>query len=521
MTKQLTIRDYLTIARRRKWFLIIPPFVFAALALAASFPLRSKYTSQTLVLVEGQKIAENLVKPAVTEDLNERLLTMKEQILSRSRLEPVMQKFGLYKDQMNKTPMEDLIDRMRSNIQVNPIRGEKEGTTTGFFISFTADNPKQAQDVCVEITSLFMEENLKLREERAVGTTEFFVNQLEQSKRKLDEQDAKLAAFERKYLGQLPGEAPINMNMLATLRTQLDGVTEALSRAQQDRMYLESLLAEDAARSQAQQASDGGSVSQEDDQLKKLRENLVDLESRYTPDYPDVIRSKQMIASLEKSLADSAAQQKKDAPVLSKTAQIGQRSPQNQQLRNNIHVLEETIREKSAEQSRLQQAIGQYQGRIELTPAINEQYKQLNRDYQTAQSLYDDLLRKKMQSEMSTDLERREQGEQFRIVDAANLPERPTFPNRLQFAGGGAAFGLCLGAGLVLLLELTSQSIGSESDVEFYLKLPVLVSIPELTGKEESGNRNLTEKGSWLWRKPEADDAASEKYEKEHKIEGR
>lgn len=516
MTKQLTLQDYLGIARRRKWLLIFPPIVFATIAFAASFFLSPKYTSTTLVLVEEQKVAETLVKPAVTEDLNERLLTMKEQILSRSRLEPVMQKFGLYKDELNKRPKEDLLDQMRSNIQVNPIHGDKEGSTTGFYISFTADNPKLAQDVCAEITSLFMEQNLKLREERAVGTTDFFVSQLEQSKRSLDEQDAKLASFQRKYMGQLPGEETVNMNMLTSLRTQLDSVTQALNRAQQDELYTESLLAQETARLQPAQGAAGVlPAAQVDEQLKKLKETLAYLEARYTPEHPDVIKTKQMIANLEKSLQEGAAQAKKETVAQPKTTDVeSTSSPQIQQLRNNIHVLDQTIREKSSEQARLQQAIKQYEGRIELTPAVNEQYKQLTRDYQTAQALYDDLLKKKSQSEMSTDLERRQQGEQFRVVDPANLPEKPSFPNKMQFSGVGFLIGLCVGGGLSFLLEVSQQAIRNESDVEFYLKLPVIVSIPLIPfGRADEERPRLGTR--WLRRKQESSEMPTDIREEE------
>jgi polysaccharide chain length determinant protein (PEP-CTERM system associated) len=513
LTKQLTLQDYLGIAKRRKLLLIIPPLVLAVVGFALTFVLKPKYTSSTLVLVEGQKVATTLVAPAVTEDLNERLLTMKQQILSRSRLEPIMQKFGLYKDDLNKRPMEDLIDEMRSNIQVDTIHGAKEGSTTGFYISFTADNPKLAQDVCAEITSLFMEENLKQREETAVGTTDFLASQLADSKRNLDEQDAKLAAFERKYMGQLPGEQTVNVAMLNNLRTQLDGVTQALNRAQQDKLYTESLLAQQTAAMRSTQGSpDSLPAKQVDDQLKTLKQNLVTLEAKYTPQHPDVIKTKEMIANLEKSQQESAAEEKKQpAPASKPEKQEVTLTPEMQHLRDNIHALEVTIREKSPEQARLQQEIRQYEGRLELTPAVEEQYKQLTRDYQTAQQLYDDLLKKKSESEMSSDLEKRQEGEQFRIVDPANLPEKPSFPDKLMFLGGGFAAGLGLGAALAFLFELSQKAVHGESDIEFYLKLPVIVSVPVIAAEQE--NSPSSRRGRWLRRKHATDDVVDEELE--------
>jgi len=324
-----------------------------------------------------------------------------------------------------------------------------------------------------------MQENLKQREESAVGTTDFLASQLADSKRNLDEQDAKLADFERKYMGQLPGEQNLNMDMLNSLRTQLDSVNQALNRAQQDKLYVESLLAQDS-----------GSVpkTQMETQIEALKEKLVDLEARYTPQHPDVIKTKQMIATLEKSLQDNPSPEQADLPVSDTAKPDTLSSPNLQHLRDNRHVLETTIREKSAEQARLRQEIKQYEGRLELTPAVKEQYKQLTRDYQTAQGLYDELLKKKSESAMSTDLERRQQGEQFRVVDPANFPEKPSFPKKIQFVGGGLGFGLFLGVGLALLIELSQKAIRGESDIEFYLKLPVLVSIPTVVPDEDAVN---------------------------------
>ena len=520
MTKQLTLQDYLGIASRRKWLLILPPVIFAIIAFSVSFFLNPRYTSQTLVLVEGQKVSDNLVKPAVAEDLNQRLSTMKEQILSRSRLEPIMQKFGLYKDEAKKVPMEDLIDEMRTKIVVTPIHGAND-STPGFYISFTADNPKLAQDVCAEITSLFMEQNLKLREDRAVGTTDFLTSQLAESKRSLDEQDAKLAAFQRKYIGQLPGQEQLNMSMLTTLKTQLDGVTQALSRAQQDKLYTESLLAQETAAVQpSRTGADAPPVSQLEEQIGKLKENLTFLEARYTPEYPDVIKTKQMIAELEKKVKANNSEVKPPPTIAQEPSTVAQvHSPAAQRLRDNLHLLDETIREKSAEQTKLQQAIKEYERRVQLSPAVEEQYKALTRDYQSAQAFYDDILKKKSMSEMSTDLERRQQGEQFRIVDPANLPEKPSFPKKEMFAGGGFLLGLALGGGLAFALEMMVQTIRSEADIEGFLKLPLLVSVPEIVTLKPSGSRFA--KRQWPGRKQETAEIPGEIFEQEAVVEER
>ncbi len=496
MQRVYTLTEYLEIARRRKWVLIIPSVVVSLLATGACFLLPPKYTSQTLVLVEQPKVAESLVKPAINEDLERRLSTMKQQILSRTRLQPIMQRFGLYKEQMSKKPLEELVDQMRKNILIEPIHGANN-STPGFYIAFTASTPKMAQDVCAEITSLFMEENLKIREEQAVGTTQFLTSQLEDAKKKLDEQDSKLATFKSKYIGQMPEQEQLNLNLLSGLKSQLDANTEALSRARQDKAYAESLLAQQKQEwEQSRAATEQDTpIDALDAQLTKKRADLVALESRYTASHPDVIKLKSEIAQMEK--------RKEDLSALARSSQSANHAsaalpPQIQNLQNQVHALEETINAKTAQQARMQQDIQKYEARLQLSPMVEEQIKALTRDYQTANAFYQDLLAKKTQSEMSTDLERRQEGEQFRIMDPANLPETPSFPVPWTFGAGGFALGLAIGAGIIFLLDFAAKAIRSGSDIEFYLKLPVLATVPELaaTSKSQTAGKRPQPPGS-------------------------
>ena len=176
--RELEFGDYLAIVRRRLWLILIPALIVPVLAYTVSLKLPNRYTSQTLVLVEQQKVPDNFVKPVVAEDWNQRLITMQEQILSRSRLQPIILKYDLYHQELAKTAMEDVLEKMRKSILVNPIKGDSGGVP-GFYISFTASDPKVAQEVCGEITSLFMDENVKARQQSAQGTTDFLSSQLE------------------------------------------------------------------------------------------------------------------------------------------------------------------------------------------------------------------------------------------------------------------------------------------------------------------------------------------------------
>jgi len=490
--RELGFEDYVEILRRRWWVILIPTLVGCAGTFLVSLALANRYTSRTLVLVEQQKVPDNYVKSVVTGDIGQRLGTMQEQILSRTRLQQIIEKFDLFKAEKGNVAMEDLVDHLRKSISVNPIQSlvsTHEGDLPGFSISFTANDPRLAQQVCAEITSMFIAENLSLREQRAEGTTDFLKTQLDQAKRNLDEQDARLAEFKRKYIATLPGNEQTDMNMLASLASQLDAVTSELNRAQQDKAYTESLLAQQLASWQKSQVtSEGPHADTLEKQLADLQAQLISMESHYTADHPDVIKMKEDIAALKKKTEDNAAHAKdKSAPPLEPTDRS--EPPEIQQLRFSIHQNEVLIHEKTREQARLKEQLSLYQSRVSMTPGVEQQYKELTRDYQTALQFYNELLTKKSQSEMATSLEHRQEGEQFRIMDPANLPEKPSFPNRLAFAGGGLAVGLALGIGLTLLVEFRDKSLRTENDVEQLLNLPVLATVPEI-GKSRWRSRH-------------------------------
>ena len=479
--RELSFDDYMAILRRRRWVILIPALIAPVAAYLVSLTLPNRYTSQTLVLVEQQKVPDSVVKSVVTEDLAQRLASMEEQILSRTRLQPIIEKFGLYKEDSPNAHMEDLVDRLRRAIEVTPIRpmsGTRTSDLPGFFINFTADNPRLAQQVCAEITSMFIEENLRAREQRAQGTTDFLAHQLEDAKRGLDDQDAKLAAFKQKYFGSLPGQEQSNISILAGLNTQFEAVTQALGRAQQDKAYSESLLSQQLAALESTPALGAGPQPDSlDVQLAVLQNQLVAAQARYTDDHPDVIKLKLAIEDLRKKIA-AARSKPEEKPAADQTEEARRETPQIMQLRATIHQLEQTIQARTREQARIREQIAMYQSRLSLSPAVEEQYKKLTRDYQTALDFYNDLLAKESQSQMATNLERRQQGEQFRVMDPANLPETPSFPNRPLFAAAGLGLGLAIGLGISILLEMKDKAIRSEGDVKFFLQVPTLAMIP-------------------------------------------
>jgi polysaccharide chain length determinant protein (PEP-CTERM system associated) len=477
--RELTPADYLAMLRRRWVLLVVLTLLGGPLAYGVSRFLPNRYKSTTLVLVQQPSVPSEIVKPVDTTDIGQRLASMQQQILSRTRLEPIIRQFGLYAADVNRVSVEDLVGRLQKAIEVTPILPMAETRARelpGFYVAVTLDDPRAAQGVCTAITSMFIEENLRLHQQHGKDTTQFLVQQLADAKTKLDEQDSKLAAFKSRYIGSLPDEEKTNLNLLMGLTSQLDAATQALARAQQDKTFAESMLTQQIGAWQAAQS--GRSPETLDQQLAALQIQLASLQSRYTDDYPDVIKAKNDIAALKKKIAENEEQKKQAVPENGPKSTV---EPQQvAQLRAQIHNYDQVIAEKAREQDQIKQQIKVYQDRVQSSPIIEQQFKELTRDHQTALDFYNDLLKKRDQSAMATDLDLRQEGEQFRVLDPANLPDKPSFPNRPLFALGGFGGGLALGVAIAFLLEKKDTSMRTERDIEFTLHLPVLAMVPAI-----------------------------------------
>ncbi len=473
--RDLTIQDYTGILKRRFWMILISAILFLGIGIGLTYVIPPHYVSKTLVLVERQKVPEDYVTPVVTEDLGSRLASMREQILSRSRLQPIIEKFNLYAGREN--TMDDRIELTQKAIGIDPIpAGPSSYGMPGFFITFKAQEARTAQQVCGEITSLFVSENLSAREQSAEGTTDFLKQQLADAKAKLDDQDAKLAAFEQKNFGALPDEEQGNMNTLQSLTSQLDAATQQLSRMQEEVTILEAMVAQQTQDSQSTEpGSSGASVDERKTRLQDLIKQKQALEAQYTPDYPDVVAITRKIADLKAEIARASA-----APAPATSTSNRSDAPHLIQLKAQLRAAQASMANTKQEQTRIEQEIRTYEARIESRPQVEEQYKQVTRDHETALEFYNSLLKKADESSMATALEQAQQGEQFRVLDPANLPDEPTFPNPFVFAGGGFAAGLFIGLLVAALLEYRDTSLRNERDIWAFTKLPTLAVISSI-----------------------------------------
>ncbi len=475
---EIAFADVKRILLRYWWIPLLTTVLLGSAGVVATVLLPKKYTSSTMVLVEQPTVSTDYVKPVVTDDLNHRLASMKEQVLSRSRLQPIIEKFNVYPGRRGKDPMEELVESLQKTVEVDlmqPMPGAVNRQPPGFHVSVTFNNPQMAQQICSEITSMFMEQNAKRREQQAADTTHFLSQQLDEAKAKLDEQDAKLAQFKRQYLGSLPEEEQANLNLLTGLNTQLEVATQSLNRAQQDKAFNETMLGQQLASWKATISGQQNAETQEQ-QLTNLQEQLATLLSRYTPQHPDVIKVQSQIEELKKRMAQDPGTQNTSA-----TSQAALREPpQIQQLRAKIKQDELNIADLTRRQSQIQEQNRLLQARVQASPVVEQQFKELTRDYQTALEMYNDLLKKKQNSVMATDLEHQQQSETFRVLDPPSLPSSPSSPNKLALIGGGSGAGLALALVLLYLLAVMDKAMYTERDVEVRLKLPVLTTVPNL-----------------------------------------
>jgi polysaccharide chain length determinant protein (PEP-CTERM system associated) len=477
--QELTFADYLAILRRRWVPIVVLTLIGGPLGYGVSRFLPPRYTSETTVLIQQPTVPSDMVRPVVTQDLSARLTSMQEQVLSRSRLEPIIRQLGLFSGEVNSVPMEELVARLRKGIDISAIKpmAETGGPLPGFTVSVTLESPRAAQAACTAITSMFIQENARLRQQNSEDTTQFLDQQLADAKEKLNEQDAKLAAFQSRYLGSLPDDSSTDLNILSGLTSQLNAVTEALSRAQQDKSFVDTSLNQAI---EAWQASQNGTSAQTlAQQLAAAQTRLTDLRARYTDDYPDVIRAQSDIAVLKKEIA---AQRRAPKDTSNSSKDLGPTlEPDNiQQLRAELHNINVQITQDTTEQEQLKKQIKLYEARMQSTPDVQKQYTELTRGYKVALDNYNELQRNRDTARMATDLERRQEGESFSILDPASLPNQPSFPKRPLFAAGGAVGGLALGLALVFFMEIRDTFIRTEQDAEFALRLPVIVMVPAI-----------------------------------------
>jgi len=489
--RELTMDDYVAMLRRRLKVILVPALIAPLSGFMASYALPPRYSSTSTVLVESQKVPDAYVAPVITSDFAQRVQTLSQEILNPSRLRPVIASLKSVKpDEVGKVvndvqqnmKVEPVITSMAEAVANSPAAKVRKPTAEpvpGFNVIYVDSNAARAQEICNALTSLIVDENLRSRSEVATSTTEFLSRQLDDAKADVDRHDKDLADFKQKHMGELPSDVDNNMHMLLSLNSQLDATTQTLSRAQQDKTYAESMLAQQIAAWKSSLSSANPQTLQQE--LTQLQAQLMQLQARYTDDYPDVSKTKADIAEVEKKLKEiNVAAANPTASDASVNSSASSEPIEIRQLRLQVHQYQTVIEQATLDQKRLQNAITVYQARTSMSPGIEEQYKVLTRDNDTAQAFYKDLLAKKSSAGLGLGMETAQEGEQMKIAVLGALPKEPSFPVRPLLAAGGFGVGLAFGALIAMILEVSDKSIRTEKDASSVLDLPALISVPWL-----------------------------------------
>jgi protein tyrosine kinase modulator len=506
-----SIDQYLGMLRRRRWWLLLPMFLCWALVWVVSWFLPATYESQATILVVQPNVSDQYVVPNVTTSLEEQLMSIQQQVLSRPRLQDIITRLHLYQSTFHWFSPADPVDQMRKDIEVIPLMTPAQssgrlGELTAFQIVYSAPSAQLAQQVANELTTLFLSKHMENQQSASQQTTEFLASQLADAKAQLETQEAKVREFQQKYLGQLPSQAGENVQVMGAMGSQLQGLEQALDRVEQQKLYLQSLL--DQYRASAT-ATDGSSTavtpSLLDKEIKQLQLELADARSHYTDNYPDVIALKDQIEKtkrLKEQLEAEAAAPPKQAGDNSASAggaaDNSDVSASNPQLAMQIMQMTSQIKSNDLQiadyqnQIRAMQAkIQKYQDDLNLAPVREQEFQDISRGYKQSQDNYDDLLKKVADSRLATDLEQQQQGQHFQLIDAPNQPLQPSAPNHLLVSLGGLGFGIFLGIGITLMKELTDVRVRQEKDLEEVVAARVLVGIPRLTTPQEVRRQKL------------------------------
>lgn len=535
--KPFTMSDYIEILLRRIWFIVIPFLVVLAGTVLYALYAPREYKATTLILVTPQKVPEDFVKSTVTSNIEDRLETISQEIMSRTRLEELIFEFKLYPELTKNRSKEEVVELMRKNVIIEIPKKEKE--KNHFTISYIGKDPRVVAHVTAKLASSFIEENLKVREQQAQGTSEFLSVELQATKEKLETQEKAVTHFKRQFMGELPEQKDANIRVLEQLQNQYQRMSESLGSARDRKVLIQKQLADlemmiaslkgkTASASNEKkdesaspypllfpsqgpssmvenQGKPGGKDSLED-QLEKLQASLKDLELQYTEKHPDILLTKRRIKELEtrieKARLDREAEEDKSPPTL--VSQLPARKleaskekredPIEKQellrltlryndMENQLVSTDMEIERLKEDEAKVKTQISRYRERIENTPAREQAISDLTRDYQNTREAYHGLMQKTQDSQRSENLERRQKGEQFRIVDPARVPEKPFKPDILKVLLIGLFLAVGAGLGTAFFREQMDRSFHDPGDIEAALDLRVMANIPRV--KEE------------------------------------
>jgi polysaccharide chain length determinant protein (PEP-CTERM system associated) len=506
--KSLDIHDYTEIFLRRIWYIVIPFTVIMVAAALYAFYLPKVYRATTLVLVTPQKVPESFVRPTVTSRIEDRLQSISQEIMSRTRLELVIAEFKLYSEQAKSLSQEEIIELMRKNVEVE-IKGKE-----GFFtISYIGGDPRIVAMVTNKLASLFIEENLKLREQQAQGTSEFLSIELNAMRTKLEEQEGAITRFKKQFMTELPEQRDANLRILEQLQLQYQKIGDSLKAAQDRKLIIQKQLSDMKIQMAFRPVSENPKEERTDTttlsdlsqpplpkqkglpnyeaQLNHGRNLLSELKSKYTERHPDIVRTEKYIAELEKSIEKMKAQDRGENLSGSETSKKKkddekmdmESNPFYKEMESQLVATELEVKRLKEEDSKIKARIAGFQARVENTPGRELAMTSLMRDYQNTKESYQTLLKKSQEAQQAENLERRQKGEQFKVIDPARIPEKPMQAKVFKILLAGLLLGMGSGLGMAFLREQMDRSFRDAEDLEATMEFKVLANIPRIQKK--------------------------------------
>jgi polysaccharide chain length determinant protein (PEP-CTERM system associated) len=468
---------------RRRWWILLPFAIGLAAAPLLARLAPERFRSEALLLVIPQQVPNDYVTPTMTQSIEERLPAITDQILSRSRLEQIIREMSLYQEEQTREVMEDIVQRMRRDVTTSATGRD----VNSFRVTYVSDSAEKARKVTERLASLYIEQNLKDRENQADSTSQFLTTQLEEAKRRLIEQEKKLEEYRKKNAGQLPSQLQGNLQAIQTASLQLQSINESTNRAQERRLLIERQIADmqvvPLPTPPPPPAENVAPTTEQQLELARARLNFIT--QRYTAEHPEVISLKRTVEELTAKLATEAPGGTADEKKIVTPAEAAQQK-KLLELQAELSVVDFQLSSNRTEAARLQSVIAGYQSKIDVVPTRESELVELTRDYGTMQAAYTNLLVKREESMLAANLERRQIGEQFKLLDTASTPERPyNQMQRLGVMASGAAAGLLLGLLAVAFLEWRDRSFRSEEEVLKSLSVPVLALIPVMSSDTE------------------------------------
>jgi polysaccharide biosynthesis transport protein len=504
--KPRTTEDYWAIVRRQRWVILSTAFVCWLLVWAVGWLLPSSYESVAQVLVQQQQVSPTLVQPNMTVSMEAQLESIEDRVLIPTELQPIIDKYRLYPKHHGLLaildPSDPFEEMSTKDIVIKPLEAQTHSSNqeslVGFEIHYFGPSPDVAQAVNEDLTNLFIRQNNDIQSRLSQTTTEFLKVERDDARADLDAQDAKVKAFKAEHAGELPDQLQGNLQVLAGLQAELQDNERSLSGAQQQKLYLESIV-QQYQSAQSDLNGNGSTVtpSSLDDQLKTLEMELAQERSEYTDNYPDVIALKDQIAKTKELKKETEAQiaaghkSDKDSDDLNAgSLQVQNGSPtQMMQIQSQLKANQLEIQSLGADQKKIEGQIAVYQARLNAAPMVEQQLDEISRGYDESSKNYDALQGKLQDSQLASNLQQNQQGQQLSVYAPPTLPTSPSKPNHLLISLGGLGAGLALGFILAGLLEFTDVRIQKESDLEGVVSARVLVGIPKLSTSVEDRRR--------------------------------